>query len=50
MMLSRAGAFYSLVMRGLDPRIRHLLKNPFVKSWIAGSSPAMASCKSDNIA
>jgi hypothetical protein len=50
MLLTRAAATYSLVMRGLDPRIHHLLKNLFVKRCIAGSSPAMTSRKSDDIA
>jgi hypothetical protein len=50
MLLSRAAASYSFAMRGLDPRIHPLLKNLFVKRWIAGSNPAMTSCKSDDIA
>jgi hypothetical protein len=36
-------AAYSLVMRGLDPRIHHLRKSGFLERWIAGSSPAMTS-------
>ena len=49
MILSGASASFSLVMRGLDPRIHHLSESRFVKRWIAGSSPAMTICKSDNI-
>jgi hypothetical protein len=36
-------AAYSLVMRGLDPRIHHLRRISFLERWIAGSSPAMTS-------
>jgi hypothetical protein len=37
------------VIRGLDPRIHHLLKS-FVARWIAGSSPAMTNDKMSSLA
>ncbi|QIG93378.1 hypothetical protein [Bradyrhizobium sp. 6(2017)] len=35
---------YSVVMRGLDPRIHPLCKGPLSR-WIAGSSPATTNVK-----
>jgi hypothetical protein len=32
---------FSVVMRGLDPRIHRSSKEGFLGKWIAGSSPAM---------
>jgi len=32
---------YFIVMRGLDPRIHVFAKMKIVKTWMAGSSPAM---------
>jgi hypothetical protein len=43
------GPAHSVVMRGLDPRIHPLRKNPFER-WIAGSSPAMTKFESDEAA
>lgn len=44
MHLSAAGATRPVVMRGLDPRIHHLLEQRFFWRWIAGSSAAMTAC------
>jgi hypothetical protein len=41
--LSQARLSYSIVMRGLDPRIHPLRKKSLHLRWIAGSSPAMTS-------
>ncbi len=35
---STVGSAYSLVMRGLDPRIHPPLRRHFFEGWIAGSS------------
>jgi hypothetical protein len=38
---------YSVVMRGLDPRIHPLPEKGLFERWIAGSSPAMTICMVD---